>query len=198
MKIFAIYTNITLTSKPPWLDSFVLKYNPWGLHVTLKQACSIEDREVSLLKKKVSRFFNEYKSHPIVIACNHVERGNDEHGPILVLAEKNEELMNLQSAICAALSDYSNYVDPDTEAYEKNFRPHITISYGIPANEYRECLKILKDGCTCTGIISEIVLSVLERVTVEQATNPANKTLYKLKNVMTCPKNSATELPPIR
>ncbi|MBI4268425.1 2'-5' RNA ligase family protein [Candidatus Uhrbacteria bacterium] len=180
MKIFALYADIALTKKPDWLDGFVAKNNPWGLHVTIKQACYLEDDRVPSIKEKLSQFFKGRTTLPIAMAFDKVECGRSEDDPIIVLAEKNEEIKMLQGDLCNLLSEVSNYVDPATENYEKNFRPHITISYGIPESEYQECLDIVKDGCKCEGVINEIVLSVLGSVTVEEAHNPANKTIYRL------------------
>jgi len=180
MKIFALYTNIILTKKPEWFDDFILKYNPWGLHVTLKQACFIEDEEIENLKEKVSQFFSQprIQRKSIDITFDEVLTGTQAQHAIIVIARHADELIALQKDLYVALSEYKKYVDPMSKEYEENFKPHITISYGIPNIEYAQALELLKGGCHCEGVIQEIVLSTVKEITLEEAKNPANKTIY--------------------
>ncbi len=114
------------------------------------------------------------------IRFNTIQTGSNGSHAIIVLAEKNEEIMQLQMDICLAFSDYTNYVDPDTERHQKNFKPHIVISYSIPESEYQKSLEIVKDGCECEGAIHTVILSVIEQRTIEEAKNPANVTVFAL------------------
>ncbi|MBI2645088.1 2'-5' RNA ligase family protein [Candidatus Uhrbacteria bacterium] len=180
MKIFALYTNITLTKKPDWLDDFLKKYQPHGLHVTLIQPRFIKEDDSDEVKRKISQFFAQQTIDPMSVVFDEAMYNKDTSGAIMLYARNAKELMRLQKELCEILSEYSSYVDPATEEYEKNFRPHITIGDTIPNEQYQESLKILEEGYMCEGIIKEVVLAVVKNQTLEEITNPANKIIYKL------------------
>ncbi len=98
----------------------------------------------------------------------------------MIRAQSARQLVNLQRALLSALVQYTNYVDARHQEYEKNFEPHITIGRDLPARQYGEALKYLKDGCVCVGTIKEVVLAVVKDDTVEEGMNPANHTVYRL------------------
>lgn len=180
MKIFALYTTVTLTKKPDWLDDFLKKYQPHGLHVTLIQPRFIKEEDTDEVKQKISQFFARYSSHPLSLVFDEVVYNKGASGAIMICTRDAEELVKLQEDLCAILSEYSSYVDPVMEDYEKKFKPHITIGDNIPEEHYQESLKFLERGYECEGIISEVVLAIIKNQTLEEITSPANKTLYKL------------------
>lgn len=92
MKIFALYTNVTLTKKPEWLDAFLEKYQPRGLHVTLIQPRTIEENDTEVLKQKVSQFISEH-SGPINVVFDELIYNKKEAGAILVCARNADTLM---------------------------------------------------------------------------------------------------------
>lgn len=201
MKIFGLYTNVTLTKKPEWLDNFLGKYQPRGLHVTLIQPRTIEENDIEVLKQKVSQFISEH-SGPINVAFDEVIYNKEEVGAILVCARNADTLMRLQKDLRLTLSEYNNYAELVGENYEKNFWPHITIGDKIPQQQYEEALDLLKDDSCheevidgaisrltrqplksdsrCEGTISEVVLAIVNDMTTEEANNPLNKTMYSL------------------
>lgn len=180
MKIFALYTDVTLTKQPKWLDGFVEKYQLHGLHVTLKQPCFIKEEDIPALKEKVELFVSKCDIGRLDVVFDEAVYNTDISGAIMLCARNAPRLIQLQQGLCGALQDYNSYVDPDTKAYEKNFRPHITIGDAIPQKEYQESLKFLKEEYACEGTLSSLVLSVVSAMTLEEITNPANKTTYHL------------------
>ena len=152
------------------------------MHVTLKQPCVIEDKEVDILKQKVAQFFSEFLVNGYVINVNFDEivTGKSDSGSIIMVGAREPlELAELQHNLCAYLSDYNNYLNPETRAYEEIFWPHITIAYDLPEETLQEALGLLKDGCELSAEISEAILFVVAENTPEEARDPNNKTIYK-------------------
>ena len=184
MKIFALYAKFDLTSGPPWLDEFRKKYDePWDLHITLKQPCFIPDEGVEKLRSRVKSFFSELQipSHLIPINFKEIFTHKGEHGMTIMVRAKPAKLLSaLQKDLVRALADYTDYVDPDSRAYEENFDPHITIGRRLSPEHHREASTYLADGYVCEGIIKKVVLSVVKDETLEEGLDPANKTAYDL------------------
>ncbi len=184
MKIFALYTDVELTHKPPWFDGFRQKYDePWPLHVTLKQPCFIEEGGVSNLRHQVSQFFSKRgsKSSPLAARFNQVVTGKDRDGVTVMLRMANpERLAVLQKSLVSALSAYADYVRPHHQRYEENFDPHITIARDLSEPQHAAASAYLKDGCVCEGVIREVVLIIVNEDTAAEGSNPANQTVYCL------------------
>lgn len=180
MKIFALYTNVELVKKPSWLDDFLEKYQPRGLHVTLKQPCYIEDEKVDELKREIFEFFQSHRG-TIHVVFDTLLYNKDQVGAIMVCANDARELVQLQKDLCNTLSEYRNYVEKAREEYEKNFMPHITIGDEIAKEEYGTCIGYLDGGCVCNARITGIVLAVVNDMSAKESNDPANKTFYPLQ-----------------
>ena len=68
-------------------------------------------------------------------------------------------------------------------AYEKNFRPHITIGRDINQNKIDGVIEIVGEECVCGGHIDEVVLSVVEEINDKDAKEKADITLVKLSGI---------------
>jgi 2'-5' RNA ligase len=183
-KIFALYTTITLVQKPDWLDSFVKKYQPRDLHVTLIQPRFIEEDEIPQLKQSVAQFFLAYRGGFMRVAFTDLVYDTEKSGAIMACAQNAPALVQLQKDLCHILSGYPQYADPIREEYEKNFRPHITIGDEIPEEGYQESLNYLKEGCYCEGEIRGVVLAIVNTMnsdtSLEQSVGSADKTMFNL------------------
>lgn len=184
MKIFALYTTITLTKKPEWLDGFVKKYQPRDLHVTLIQPRFIKENEISQLKQSIAQFFSAYMGGPMKVVFDDLIYDTEKSGAIMACATNAPVLIQLQKDLCHILSGHPQYADPIREEYEKNFRPHITIGDEIPEDRYQESLSYLKEGCYCEGEIRDVVLAIVNTMnsntSLEQSVGSADKTLFSL------------------
>lgn len=184
MKIFALYTTVTLTKEPDWLDSFVEKYQQRDLHVTLIQPRFIEEDEIPQLKQDIAQFFSTYVGGPMRVAFDDLIYDTEKSGAIMACARNAPALVQLQKDLCHILSGHPQYADPIREEYEKNFRPHITIGDEIPEEGYQESLSYLKEGCYCEGEIHGVVLAIVNTMTsdasLEQSVGSADKTMFNL------------------
>lgn len=184
MKVFAIYTDVNLIKKPQWLDVFREKYDkPYNFHITLKQPCFIDEEKITDLKLKVNTFFEEINvpNHQIELVFDKLITSMDVDGATLMLKVSNVELLTqIQKSLCSSLKEYSNYVKQKYQGYEENFEPHITIARNIPNLQQDKVMGHFKGDYVCEGIVSNIILAVVNEITPEEAKNPLNQTIYSL------------------
>ncbi len=184
MKIFAIYTKLVLIIKPDWLDEFREQYHqPWDWHVTLKQPCFIEEDKVDRVRRKVDDFFSNLviEGHKIELTFDELVSDEGKNGAVVMVASRNaQRLMELQKNLCAVLYEYQNYVEPEFQGYEKHFNPHITIGDHLSGERYAESLEYLKNGCWCEGVINEVILSIVNDRSLDEAKRESNMTAYSL------------------
>ncbi|MFZ2523318.1 MAG: 2'-5' RNA ligase family protein [Minisyncoccia bacterium] len=185
MKIFVVYAKVKLTKKPEWLDGFRSKYDkPYEYHITLKQPCVLEDAEVPEVKAKLSSLFSSLKisENKIILTFNSLKVYSElpENTCIMINSESNAELNELQKSILSALGEYKKYFKEKYKKYEEPFIPHITIGRVLDEKAYAEASEVLKQDYTCEGVVSEVVLAVVQNNTVDEVNDPNNQTVYKL------------------
>ena len=184
MKIFALYTNLNLIEKPVWLDEFRSKFDePWDFHITLKQPCYIAEEDIPKMKSLLDSFLASGHqwdaSTPVILDA--LRYDTDEDGTVIMLDMQNAgALQEFQKKLCSVLGTYSQYVKPYYQGYEEDFRPHITIGRDLLGDRYAEAMKYLENGCYCEGIIDQLGMTMVNNMSVGEATNPANQTFYKL------------------
>lgn len=181
MKIFAIYLKPLLTQKPSWFDAFYQKHGGgFELHVTLKQSCFIEEDELPDMYKKLTEVMQEIQisSHSIPIIFDQLVLPDTLEGCVMINAQENKILDNLQKKIVTSLKNYTCYTAPELEQYEKNFIPHITIAQEIKGLSYD--FEKLKKDCVCKGEIRDITLIHVKEQTLQEAQDLKNKTLFTL------------------
>lgn len=167
MNIFALQTNVVFQTKPEWLDSFLKKYNDvvFDYHVTLKQPCIILEEEISEVTDKLQKYFTASSINPIPIVFDKlvVDPDGVETGKacIMINATMNEQIHNLQKSILEMLNRYRNYVSADTEQYENNFIPHITIAADLDETKLNLAKNDLEEDYYAEGVISEVILIVV-------------------------------------
>lgn len=183
MKIFAIYTNLQLIDKPLWLDDFRAKYDePWDLHLTLIQPRYIDESALDTLRQTVANFFTTEKLHKISLSFRNVTIDQDDSGiDILVQATLNDSLIDLQKKLRTLLSEYGDFVNPQSRNYEVSFSPHITIGRSLSRQQYAAAEVCLQAGCPLIGIIEEVVLSTVDKMTTEEAKTASNQIVYNLR-----------------
>lgn len=185
MKIFALYTNLLLTVKPKWLDEFRVQYNrPEDAHVTIKQPCFIEESQINNLVGEVEQFFYEERYGKVIpVVLDEVFVSTDKKGRTIMLRIKNPvKLRQLQNDLCFKLREYTRYVFPELEDYEKNFDPHMTIAEGLSEKEYKESMEYLKRGFYCEGRITQVVFAVVNDMSLEETKREDNKIIFRLEN----------------
>lgn len=183
MKIFAIYTNLRIADRPLWFDDFRTKYDEsWDLHLTLIQPRYIDESTLDTLKQTVTDFFAAEELHKIPLYFHNVTTGQDDSGvDIMVQATPNDRLIELQRKLRALLSEYSNFVNSQSEAYEVNFNPHITIGRSLSRKRYDAAKAYLQTGCPLAGTIEEVVLSTVNEMTTDEAKAASNQVVYNLR-----------------
>lgn len=182
MKIFAVYSVVILEKKPDWFDDFRLRFDkPYDLHITYKQPCWIDDDEVENIKSKLNNIF-QVNQGKIDIEFDRIvaSKGEDEKYCIMIVAKKNERLMKIQKCIVHVLKDYRDFLEAETQSYEDNFMPHITIGRDVSEEDWKLWQKKIEDDCLCAGCVDEIVLSVVKEITVDEAKNESNMKKYKI------------------
>ena len=187
MKISAVYARVALTEKPDWLDDFRVKFeNHYEYHVTLKQPVFIDEYQLPVMKAQLEKLLIDHPvpEHRIQLVFSTIEPDRVEPGEIdsciMLMSEPNQAITGLQKSIVTLLQDFSQNVEPQTRAYEKNFRSHLTIT-GNLGNRFDEARAELHGkNVRCVGEITEIVLSCTDNDVPEEVNNPANLTVFKL------------------
>jgi 2'-5' RNA ligase len=184
MRIFTVYSKIELTQKPDWLDSFRTRYDkPYDYHVTLKQPCFLEEDFTYEVKAHLARFFQE-RLEPrtgIELVFTSLVKAREEHDgfmTIMINAEPNRLIEELQQGVVAALGSYRQYCKAESEQWEQNFHPHITIARNLPDDQLLLAERDLGSDLRCQGIIKNVVLTIVKEDTPEEARKPENRTVY--------------------
>lgn len=156
MKMFSINAKVNLTQKPSWLDDFRTKYDkPYEWHITLKQACIIQDDQVSIIKERLDKLFSDIKTGPISITFDKLAVSKiPDHICIMIDAENIVEISKLQKNIFSVLGEYTQYYKEKYKTYEENFNPHITIGRSLNDQSYEMAMKDFKEDYACEGIVN--------------------------------------------
>ena len=178
MKIFAVYARLNFIKKPEWLDAFRIKYGyPYTYHVTLKQPSYIQEEEIANVKNILAELFSELKfpGHKIDIVFDKLVIDT----PIMIAATGKGDIATLQKEILSALDSYDNsFVKPESWEWEKDFKPHITITDDLEAEKLDQAKVDLGEDVRCEAVIQEIVLTIAQDMT--SAESSKDKTVYKL------------------
>ncbi len=175
MKIFAIYSVVKTDGKSERLKTFRKNYDElYELHVTLKQPVRINENEVNEVKQIFSRL--DKPNSRIDVIFNKI-RGD---GKVLMLdAEENRTLMDLQKRISGLLKPYNSYVDGDTEQYEIDFKPHITVARNIDEQVISSVKEQLIKILPVEAFIDSLTLAIVDHISPEESLNPNNLTEIK-------------------
>ena len=191
MNIFAVKTNVVFHKKPEWLDLFFDKHNlvKYGYHITLKQSCIIAEENIEDAINKFKGYFdqNTVKVIPIVFDELVIDpEGADKNDACIMLNASNEQISKLQKGILFALNEYRDYVNPETELYEKNFKPHITIAANLDKTRLEEAQKDLKPEYRCECEITQVILVVLKDFSpIDQSSREKQKIVIELDRTKT-------------
>lgn len=183
MKLFAVYADLELLTKPSWLDAFRAKYDkPYPYHVTLKQTCYIEEAQIVALKQRLSSFFKTLRipDHAIALEFDHILIDTND-GSIMVSCTKDSLITNVQKDLVKALSSYNHYYEPQSEAWEQDFHPHITIARELTPELLNQAKTELEaDDVPLIGSIKDVTLVIVSNVAAQEAKLPKNRTRYHL------------------
>lgn len=181
MKIFAVYARVVLTKKPEWLDAFREEFDePFEPHITCVQPRFIDEDRCVELRQTADQFF-QTGTRPIHFYFDEIVSGPDADGVTIMIGSRNvPALVSFQKSLVAKLAKYGPYTKPEYEGYEKNFWPHLTIGRKLSADQTQRAYEFLKNEAVCEGRIEEIVLTIVNEQTVEEARNPVHKSTFTL------------------
>ncbi|MFA4954955.1 MAG: 2'-5' RNA ligase family protein [Patescibacteria group bacterium] len=185
MKIFAVVAKVQITQQPHWLEGFFQKHGTtFGYHVTLKQVCYLEERNIQDVKHRLEAFFRSLSvsDHKIELSFDDLVVDKDADGleTMMIDAKENRIINELQSGILSCLKPYDDFVNTGTEKYEKNFKPHITIASNLDPAQYESVRAELGRDYFCKGVINEIYLIIADKPGAEEGAKPENQTVYRL------------------
>lgn len=186
-RIYAIYCTLRLTDQPEWLGSFRTKYDEdYPLHITLKQMAYLDEAEYPKVKTKLEAILHQSsseKSDTQVIfdtVVSDAHDSDDNKGYIYIFASKrNQNLDQLQREIREQLAEYSDYVLEESQKYEYEFKPHITIARRLGVDSFAEALNKLPSNVHCVGEIINVTLSFVESLSIEETSSAKNLSVYK-------------------
>ena len=166
MNIFAIQTNLVFLEKPEWLDAFKQKHNndQYDYHVTLKQPCKITEEGIMNVKERLDTFFKNSTNKSIPITFNQLVLDDsevDKNDGVIMIKTDNDEIFKFQKEILTLLDDYRDYYLPETEEYERNFAPHITIAANLDREKFDLAKADLGGDYLLKGVITNVILSAI-------------------------------------
>jgi 2'-5' RNA ligase len=180
--IFNITAQFSLNKKPKWLDNFREKYDkPYRYHLTFKTNTYFDPKYLREIKKELRGIAKKHKINKVVF--NKLSVRNTSKGwCIMIMAEKNNELLKIQKDISSNLKKYGKNISKEKERYENNFKPHITIARNLNSKQLKSAKKDLKEDILCKTIIRKLVLTTVNDDTSEQWNKFENRINYKLIN----------------
>lgn len=182
MKIFYITAEFDLYSKPDWLDSFRLKYDhPHPYHLTLKNATYMDEARIPELQSELKLLISDYSAMDVLfdtLEFNMTSKGT----VIMVVAKPNKDLIEMQNKIHEKLSVYGDNIKESFKKYESEFLPHITIARQLSEDQLVAAKKELVEPIACKAHISDIVLTVVSEMLIEEMNNPTNRINITLKS----------------
>jgi 2'-5' RNA ligase len=198
-KFFAIYTNVNITEKPDWLDSFRSKYDleyhadtdtfdiPYEAHITLTQPRFITDYEATKLRAELTKFFKDYSGKiEVEFSGLHLDRQDaNDNGCIMVDSTDRDELSKLQSKMLDFVSENDNFCDIMHKAYEDNFIPHLTIGRDLSKGKFDDAIAGLPDEIRIKATVSEVILAIVPDESAAERKDPKNLTIYHISNNLT-------------
>ena len=163
MQTFALYARVAVTEPPDWFPAFYARHGAHrDCHITLKQGCWVEEKDVAIIKSCTEDFLKSFSvlDHQIDLTFDSVRSDPAWDCVLLNVHQPSALLHSLQRGILDALKEFRDYEKPDTEAYERNFIPHITIADNMDFDETGRALAELPKDVLIKGYCREIVLIV--------------------------------------
>ncbi|MDZ7798254.1 MAG: 2'-5' RNA ligase family protein [Patescibacteria group bacterium] len=181
-KIFTISSDFELIKKPKWLDGFRIKHDkPFPYHVTLKTCTYFDIDNFKNLKKDLSGIVKKYSEIKVIFNKLFISRSSKGEC-IMIKADNNKKLNELQKEIVKKFSKYGNYIAKKYEKFEKSFIPHITIARHLSSEQLIIAKKDLGKKLFCEAVVKGLSLMIVENNTDEEWLNHNNKSYYKLQN----------------
>ena len=174
-KIFNIAVELDLIQKPNWLDDFRVKYDkPYPDHITLKTNTFFDSDDFENLKKDFVDIAQKYKT--INVIFDELYMGLGTKGEcIMIKAQINKDLLDLQKEMSDKFSKYGQHITPLHEKFEKDFQPHLTIARQLTTEQLENAKKDLKPDLFCTALVKDLVLTAVENDRFEEWVNVKNK-----------------------
>lgn len=177
--IFNIVAEFDLTKKPLWLDAFRLKYDkPYRYHISFKTLTYFDEANLENLKNELEVIANTHSDIKVIFNELHIN-STSKGGCIMIRAEHNKKLLELQNEISNKFSKFGKHISEEYENFERNFDPHITIARHLTANQFEKAKKDFKKDLFSEAIIDNLVLGVSKKDTFEEWSDPKNKSFYK-------------------
>lgn len=177
MKIFAVYSTLTILEQPTWLEDFKKRFHcPWDWHVTLKQPCFIEEEEVQIVKDRLADFVQQKQMLRQKLCFDEVYSSAEGTNHTIMLRMSHHPALHLfQKHLCEYLSDFTRYVSPEMKNYEEHFSPHVTIGETTTEEEYKDAMDYLSSEVRCVSVTDTLVLSVVSDMSFEATLEPNTK-----------------------
>lgn len=180
MKIFAVYSTLTILEQPSWLEDFKKRFHcPWDWHVTLKQPCFIEEEDVQIVKDRFADFVKQEQMRKKRLCFDEIYSSTEgDSRTIMLRMSLHPELHLFQKHLCEYLSDFTHYVSPEMQNYEEHFSPHVTIGETTTEAEYKDAMGYLSHGARCLSVTDSLVLSIVSDMSFEATLEPNTKIYF--------------------
>lgn len=182
MKLFAVSSKVRLTERPAWFDAFYKKYGGSSdYHITLKQTCFLPEEAIEEVKTKLHMFFHRFSvpNHRLELIFNRLVIDDGALTKTIMLhAEPQPILDQLQKGIISTLAMYREYAWKEAETWESDFKPHLTIASDLDPTIFADAIHEIGEEKGCKGVIKDVALIIVEKMIPEEADKAENQTIY--------------------
>jgi 2'-5' RNA ligase len=162
MIAFYVSADFELSTKPEWLDNFRRKYDePYEYHITLKNETYTSMENVETLGEILGKIVSQY--NPFTVTFKNIYHDKTPKGEVIMIkAEENKTLLELQKTVRESLKAFGPHVKAHHKAFEDNFNPHITIARHLSEEQFISAIQEVGESTICEAIIDKVVLTTTE------------------------------------
>ena len=177
--IYNIVAEFDLIKKPKWIDAFRLKYDkPYRYHISFKTLTYFDEANLENLKNELEIIVNTHSNIKVIFNELHINP-TSKGGCIMIRAEHNSKLIELQNEISNKFSKFGKNISKQYNSFERNFDPHITIARHLTVDQLENAKKDLKKDLFSKTIMNNLVFGVAKKDTFEEWSDPKNKSFFK-------------------
>jgi 2'-5' RNA ligase len=181
-RAFVITVEPELIDPPSWLEKFREKYDTGhNYHISLKYPTITKLTNIKKIHKSMRRISHNYQK--FTIRFSEVRSDSTSKGNLVMIfcKDRANDVFELQREVLNRFENFGEVIRDNYENFEKNFSPHITIGRHLSEEAKVEALQTLPEKVSIEGLVSNLILTVVEETKMEQLYDEENRYIYTLQ-----------------